>query len=54
MDMTTVEAAMLAMLDMEDSPLTGVITMAPMTVTGTTATVEGVEDVASAAVVTSW
>ena len=44
----------LAMLDMEDSPLTGVTTMAPMTVKGTTATVEGVEVADTAAVVTSW
>ena len=49
--MTTVEAAMLAM---EESPLTGVTTMAPMTAMGTAATVEGAGDVDTAAVVTIW
>ena len=51
--MTTVEAAMLAM---EESPLTEVTAMAPMTAMGTAATVAGAGagDVDTAAVVTIW
>ena len=49
--MTIVEAAMLAM---EESPLTGVTAMAPMTAMGTAATVVGAGDVDTAAVVTIW